>query len=58
METTAQAAMIAMSPPSMTDRSRRTAPDLGPAYGLADAAAKPDAMIRPTGVAIANPTFG
>ena len=42
----------------MTDRSRRTAPDLGPAYGLADAAAKPDAMIRPTGVAIANPTFG
>ena len=29
----------------------------GPASGLVEAAAKTDAMISPTGVAIANPTF-
>ena len=38
--------------------TRRTSIARGPASGVADAAAKPDAMIRPTGVAIANPMFG
>ena len=48
----------AMSPQSSTLRTRRTSIARGPARGVADAAANPDAMIRPTGVAMVNPMFG
>ena len=58
IENTAQATISTISPPSRSVRTRRTSIARGPASGVADAAANTDAMISPTGVAIANPMFG
>ena len=49
--------MNPMRPHRSAGRTRRTSIARGPASGVADAAAKTEAMMSPTGVAIANPMF-